>query len=133
VKVTNSPDFGFAGENVKGTASVISKVSIVSCVKPSLVPVKVRTYIPGSVVQSGVTIKVDVADPSAGGATDVGRKPASPQESGPDQLSKTKASKPFIEVIVTDVSAYPPLGTVKDEATEIEKSEAGGDETFGPE
>ncbi len=89
-------EVGFA-TNVKSAGAVTTRLTVVVCVRPPLVPVMVSVYVPGGVVQLAVALSVDVPEP----LTEAGLKLVVIPEGELLALSATVPLKPLSAPIAT--------------------------------
>jgi len=89
------------------------KVAVTVRVSVPLVPVTVIVPLPAGAVGAVVTVKVAVAEPSAGGVTEAGLiDPVAPVPAGIDTVSATSELKEFTEPTVTANVVDEPFRTV---------------------
>jgi len=118
-------DEGEAPMEKSGAAVTVSDI-VVLCVRAPLVPVTVRVTVPVGVAAPTLIVRVDVAEPPAGGVTEVGLKvPVAPV--GKPVIERLTAElKLFRDVmVIVDVPELPCVIVSEFGEAEIEKSGLG--------
>ena len=88
--------------------------NVVECVVAPEVPVTVTVTVPVEALPDAVSVRVDAADPFAGGVTEAGENEAVTPAGSPEAESVVAAEKPLTLVIVPVVVPLPPCVTDTD-------------------